>query len=68
MDLGNRKIDDIDIGSIENCSIQYFKTEVTLKCEILKNEIEIRTSGVIAIGYVVNNRALREVNILGTLL
>jgi hypothetical protein len=47
LDLKDRKIGDLEIGSIENCSIQYYKFKASLKCEISTNVIEKRTPGVI---------------------
>jgi hypothetical protein len=47
LDLKNRKIGDLEIGRIENCSIQYNKFKASLKCEISTNVIEKRTPEVI---------------------
>jgi hypothetical protein len=46
LDLKDRKIGDLDIGSIENCLIHYYKFKASLKCEISTNVIEKRTPGV----------------------
>ncbi len=46
MDLKDRKIGDLEIGSIENCLIHYYKFKASLKCEISTNVIEKRTPGV----------------------
>jgi hypothetical protein len=46
LDLKDRKIGDLEIGSIENCLIHYYKFKASLKCEISTNVIEKRTPGV----------------------